>query len=316
MYPFSGVPLMHCACLRFVTGLVALITTLGAGLSLAATSVDDALSMDPVPHATHPASVQELTIPSYGARLPGHIYLANGPGPHPTVVLLHGLPGAERNLDLAQALRRFGFNSVFFHYRGAWGADGDYRFTQLPDDALSVLTWLRRPEQASKLRIDPDALSILGHSVGGFTALAAGSRDENLRCVVALAPANLGVWQRWVTSGTPEVDRLLAYTDSLFMLRGLSGARFREEIALAPAALLDTEGFGSGLASKSVMMVVGEGDTVTPAATMFDPVIEKYREAGVESLFALKLAGDHSFSQSRVQLTREILTWMGSKCRP
>ena len=307
---------MHRSGLRFVAGLVALISTLAAGLSLAATSVDDALNTDPLPHETHPASVQELTIPSYGARLPGHIYLANGPGPHPTVVLLHGLPGAERNLDLAQALRRFGFNSVFFHYRGAWGADGDYRFTQLPEDALSVLAWLREPEQASTLRTDPDALSILGHSVGGFTALAAGSRDENLRCVVALAPANLGVWQRWVTSDTPEVDRLLAYTDSLFMLRGLSGARFREEIAFASTELLDTEGFGPGLAGKRVMMVVGEGDTVTPAATMFDPVIEAYREDGVKDLFSLKLPGDHSFSQSRVQLTREILTWMGAECRP
>ena len=32
--------------------------------------------------------------------------IAAGAGPHPTMLLLHGLPGNERNLDLAQAARR------------------------------------------------------------------------------------------------------------------------------------------------------------------------------------------------------------------
>jgi len=39
---------------------------------------------------------------SSGKRLNGIIYLAQGQGPHPTVLLLHGLPGNERNLDLTQ----------------------------------------------------------------------------------------------------------------------------------------------------------------------------------------------------------------------
>ena len=40
-----------------------------------------------------PPAVIELGIDSHGARMNGHIYLANGPGPHPTVALLHGFPG-------------------------------------------------------------------------------------------------------------------------------------------------------------------------------------------------------------------------------
>jgi len=280
-------------------------------------AVEEALLRDPVPDPEFPPSVAEVAIPAAGgARLPGHLYLANGPGPHPTVVLLHGLPGAERNLDLAQALRRYGFNTLFFHYRGAWGADGTYRFTQLPDDALAVLTWLRDNEQIRSLRIDPDALSVLGHSVGGYTALAAGARDPDLACVVSLAPANLGLWREWVLEESPSAERLVGYADSLFMLRGLSGARFREELAYAQAKALDTEGFGSGLRGKAVLMLVGEGDTVTPAGSMFDPVVAAYRKAGVAPLDARRLPGDHSFSQSRVRLTREILAWMGDHCRP
>ena len=33
---------------------------------------------------------------------------------------LHGYPGHEKNLDLAQSLRRTGFSSVIFFYRGCW----------------------------------------------------------------------------------------------------------------------------------------------------------------------------------------------------
>jgi len=35
--------------------------------------------------------------------------------------LLHGLPGYESSGDLAQSIRRAGWNVVFFHYRGTWG---------------------------------------------------------------------------------------------------------------------------------------------------------------------------------------------------
>ena len=53
-----------------------------------------------------------------------------------TVILLHGFPGNERNLDLAQAIRRSGWNAVFFHYRGAWGSGGVFSFEQ-SDHAFS-----------------------------------------------------------------------------------------------------------------------------------------------------------------------------------
>ena len=49
-----------------------------------------------------------ILIPGRRGRLLSVLYTAGGEGPHPTVLLLHGIPGCERNLDLAQALRRAG----------------------------------------------------------------------------------------------------------------------------------------------------------------------------------------------------------------
>ena len=59
-------------------------------------------------------------------RLLSVLYTAGGAGPHPTVLLLHGIPGCEKNIDLAQELRCAGFHVLLFHYSGSWGSDGDY----------------------------------------------------------------------------------------------------------------------------------------------------------------------------------------------
>ena len=52
-----------------------------------------------------------------------------------TVVLLHGLPGNEQNLDLAQAIRRAGWNVLTLHYRGAWGSPGQFSLQHVLEDA-------------------------------------------------------------------------------------------------------------------------------------------------------------------------------------
>jgi predicted alpha/beta-fold hydrolase len=52
---------------------------------------------------------------SGGTRLLGTLFLARGDAPKPTAVLFHGLPGIEKNYDLAHALRDNGWNSLIFH---------------------------------------------------------------------------------------------------------------------------------------------------------------------------------------------------------
>src|SRR4051812_26200803 len=75
-----------------------------------------------------PPRSETFQIPSHGAKLNALLYIADGPGPHPAVVLLHGFPGNERNLDLAQDIRRAGWDVLYFNYRGAWGSPGDFSF--------------------------------------------------------------------------------------------------------------------------------------------------------------------------------------------
>jgi len=100
-----------------------------------------------------PASMQTFQIPSHGALLNALVYVAAGAGPHPAVVLLHGFPGNERNLDLAQDIRRAGWDVLYFNYRGSWGSPGDFSFSHAIEDtaaATAVGQGRSRPRIASR----------------------------------------------------------------------------------------------------------------------------------------------------------------------
>ncbi len=84
-----------------------------------------AISADPAPTKPTTRNV-ETVIPSHGSKLTGLFLLAGGAEPHGTVLLLHGFPGYEQNMDLAQAIRRDGWNVLAMHYRGSWGAEGSF----------------------------------------------------------------------------------------------------------------------------------------------------------------------------------------------
>ena len=84
-------------------------------------AVHSAIAADPAVNAQYPASMSAFVLPSHDGAMNAVMYQASGPGLHPTLLLLHGFPGNEQNLDLAQAARRDGWNVLTLHYRGSWG---------------------------------------------------------------------------------------------------------------------------------------------------------------------------------------------------
>jgi pimeloyl-ACP methyl ester carboxylesterase len=90
-----------------------------------------------------PAGFMELQLPSAGSLLQGFMYKANGSKPHPTLLLLHGYPGNERNLDLAQAVRAHGWNVIYFNYRGSWASQGEFSFRHCVEDVKNIVAYLK-----------------------------------------------------------------------------------------------------------------------------------------------------------------------------
>ena len=117
---------------------------LAAALALASPAVAQVttatvIAADPPPDIKNPARMEVIHVPSGGVAFNGVVYVPSGPGPHPAFILFHGLPGNEKNLDLAQAVRRAGWTVVTINYRGSWGSPGQYRFAGNLEDADAVL---------------------------------------------------------------------------------------------------------------------------------------------------------------------------------
>src|SRR5215472_2251995 len=139
-----------------------------------------AVTSDPAADPEFPATMGRPDIPSHGAKVYSVIYIASGAGPHPTVLMLHGFPGNEKNLDLAYSIRRAGWNVLVPFYRGAWGSGGTFSFTHALEDAQASIDFLRAPENAKKNRIDSSRIVVLGHSMGGFVAAYLTAHDPQV----------------------------------------------------------------------------------------------------------------------------------------
>src|SRR5665213_3358547 len=148
--------------------LAAVIGAAGVARAAPPPDLPPAIWADPAPDAAHPARSEVLHIASHGVEINGLAYLVAGAGVHPTVVLFHGLPGNEKNLDLAQAIRRAGWNVITLNYRGSWGSPGAFSFKGNIEDAQATLAYVRSPAVAAKLGVDTRRIVVTGHSMGGW----------------------------------------------------------------------------------------------------------------------------------------------------
>ena len=157
---------------RLILGMAAafLIGSVGAR----AAEPPAAVIADPPQDKVHPATAIPFAMPTHGVRINAILFAAAGAGPHPTVILLHGVPGNDPNFDIARAIQRAGWNVLTFHYRGSWGSPGRYSFTHCREDGEAAVAWLRAPATSADYGIDPNRIVVIGHSMGGF--VAGGSR--------------------------------------------------------------------------------------------------------------------------------------------
>lgn len=163
----------------------------------------DALHADPAVNLQPPPSMEEVSIWSHGARINGLMYIAGGSGPHPIAIFLHGYPGNERNLDLAQAVRRAGYDVVYFDYRGSWGSGGTFSLASGLEDTAAVLDWVRKPENIAKYDFDAHRIALIGHSTGGWFALMTAAHEPQEVCIAAIAAENVG-WEARDFAQNPE----------------------------------------------------------------------------------------------------------------
>ncbi len=277
--------------------------SLMGGVAAAAPSADlpAAIYTDPAPDAAHPARMAVLHIPSHGLTINGIAFLAAGPGPHPTVVICHGLPGNEKNLDLAQAIRRAGWNAVTFNYRGSWGSPGTFKFAQNPEDADAVLAYVEDPANAAALGIDVRRLVLIGHSMGGWVTVTTAAHHPELLGVATYSAADMSR-----LAGAPAAIRVHQMADNMEALAGVTPESMAAEVVDGAG----THPFAKavdGLKALPYLALTSEdglaGDT--------DALVAAIRAAGGTKVSTAHVATDHGWSDHRIALEAMIITWLG-----
>src|SRR6202011_2610302 len=229
---------------RFVRfcALLVLAGLCAASSAALAQQVPPAIFTDPPVDAAHPAAMTVLHIPSHGVLINGLVYRPPGAGPHPTLVICHGFPGNEKNLDLAQAVRRAGWNAITFNYRGSWGSPGVYRFTQNLEDADAILAYLRDPATAARLGIDTQRIAIAGHSMGGWVVAHTAAHDHALIGAILISMADMGL-----IGGRPRAQAVAAMAEDMETLSDVTAESMVDELK-AHAQEFVVAGTAQGLA--------------------------------------------------------------------
>lgn len=264
-----------------------------------------AVITDAAPDAQHPAKLVEMTLPSHGARMNAVFYIASGPGAHPTVLLLHGFPGNEQNLDLAQSMRREGWNVLTFHYRGAWGSPGDFSFTHATEDTDAALDFLRDPANTAKYNIDPKRIAIIGHSMGGFMALHAAASHPDLAGVAILTAWNIGGQAANAKTPADEKEMIEFFRTEMPPLTGCTAESLWAD-AKANAARWDYIDYAPALKNMPVLVLEAD-DRLDKANHTFAQARRRASEAHITELH---LPTDHSFSDHRIALQAAVITWL------
>ena len=183
----------------------------------------------PLLESSNLAEVQFITYTSRdGKNIPAFITIPHGKPPFPTIVLPHGGPFVHETVgydEWGQMLANNGYLVLQPEYRGSTGyglefyksafingGQGGYKMQDDKDDGVLYLI--------EKGLADPDRVAMFGWSYGGYAALVAASREEQLyQCVIAgaaVADNNQQVnYYRYQLRGAGKIEQLGMWDDSI-----------------------------------------------------------------------------------------------------
>jgi pimeloyl-ACP methyl ester carboxylesterase len=263
---------------------------------------DSIVLRDLVWDKTSPAGTAELFIPSANSLLAGFMYKASGSQKHPTLLLLHGYPGNERNLDIAQVVRSQGWNVIYFDYRGSWGSQGKFSFKNCIEDVKNVVSFCNRFQDS--LKIDTSNVVMFAHSMGGLVGLKALQQLPQIKKAFVLS-----VWdapnqtkrvlnEKEVQSLSDNPDTSSKYFVLNATLKEIFDPVFKEP------SYFNLARDGKALAEKQIVML-DESDRNQHIAEALKSTNRSY--------FSYEVwVTDHSFTNKRVSLINKVL-WFINK---
>lgn len=242
---------------------------------------------------------RDIRFDSHGEQCGAELFIPEAPGPHPAVILCHGL-GATREMRMAPYAEVFAENGIAamtFTYRHFGDSGGEPR--QLLDikrqhqDIGAAIDFIKTlPE------VDGSRVALFGSSFGGANVIVVGSQRSDVKAVIAQCPFTDGlasgltlgpvstakVTARALTDklgsfvgkgpvyallvGKPGEAAMMTAPDALTGYKALIPDDYDEDLRVAARIALDIMRFRPGRKLKSIkcptLVCACENDTVAP----------------------------------------------------
>lgn len=277
-----------------------------SGETTIAQGIPAAVTTDPPRDSIHPARMQAVHILSQGEEINGLLYIAQGSPPHPSLIFFHGLPGNEQNLDLAQSIRRAGWNVLTLHYRGSWGSRGTYSYQHQLEDAAAAVAFMRDEKNTASFGLDPRRLVLAGHSTGGMIAAITATRLPHISGLVlisasddaggaAAAHNNAQSWKKWKQDN---------YEGELSALRGCTVDGLAEEV-FSRAADWSFAALAPHLPALPMLIITSDDGLAHDI-----DALASIRAPGGSMITSVHMATDHVYSDHRIALQSAVVAWL------
>ena len=132
---------------------------------------------------------EDVEFQSDGQTVRAHLYLPDGPGPHPAVVMAGGWCYVKELVqpDYAKVFAKAGVAALVFDYRNFGTSDGEPRqhidpWSQI-EDYKNAISYVE-----TRSEIDPERIGVWGISYSGGHVLIVGATDPRVKCVVSNIP--------------------------------------------------------------------------------------------------------------------------------
>ncbi len=257
-----------------------------------------------------------IEFPSHESSVHGRVFPAGGADLHPTLLLVPGWPGnANDVVGLGDSLPRQGINVVMFNPRGMWASEGSFSFANTLEDIGAALQWLDRVDVRQRFKIDPDKLTLGGHSYGGGMAMAYAAKDPRIRKLISISPWDTGEFIRGLQSSPVKAE---AFRKNL-SARQAPNSPVRIDNIWIEAAFRDLSKVENvyglrdnvpNLADRSILLIGGwEDGNVTVDETVL-PLYRALKRAQTADVTFLVYHADHRFGAVQERLASDIRAWL------
>jgi uncharacterized protein len=252
-----------------------------------------------------------VEFPVQGVTLRARIHVAQGPGPHPTIVEVKGFQQADG--VVAPYAPAEGMNGVSLDFRGQNASEGRYSPEYTPTDLAGLVALLRTERARREWRVDPARLVVVGSSAGTLAALTTLGTDPGVSCGGAMVPFNwgvVGVMARGDTGIRRQFDGVAARVNP---------ERLRVEPDMVQRVIdhadaINTRTAATRLGGKVVFLIGAQRDDTAPLMLHFQPLVAAARAAGARLVRDTIMDDTHNLTDTWRAALGTLYRWIGSDC--